>query len=83
MYSDETPWEIGDTLVGETEEYKALFGTKIYGKFFYTTAQINMPKSEKFILHLPALYINKRLVELPEIFLTKDKYTQPFMPINC
>jgi len=83
IYHDQSPWSIGDAMVGETREFKGIFRSLFLGKFYGMEAKIKAPKSDVLKVRIPELEINGQKVGLPEITFTRDKSLEVFGPVNC
>lgn len=76
-------WKIDETLIGDTVEEFALFGSSYRYNSFIMTATVEMPKSDTIKIKLPELFINDQRIQLPEITFKKDRVLEFFVPLNC
>jgi hypothetical protein len=83
IYHDQSAWNIGDAMSGETREFKGIFRSLFLGKFYGMEAKIKVPKSDTLKVILPELEINGQKMQIPEISFTKDKSLEVFGPVNC
>lgn len=54
IYHDQSAWNIGDAMLGETREFEGIFRSLFLGKFYGMEAKIKVPKSDTLNFSLTA-----------------------------